>query len=117
MIKEPDAESVIVKALSTLPKDKQGRFFAPDEGNDAKDDAKQDKSQWRRDTFQYLMEQNLIATPLEPKKLLDFVERYELVVEELRNKFAHANSDSGTVQGQEDIIDAIEESLDFIAAK
>ena len=117
MSKEPNAESVIMKALSTLPKDKQGRFFSPDERNDEKEDTKQDKSQWRRDTCQYLMEQNLIATPLEPQKLLDFVERYELVVDELRNKFAHANSDSGTVQGQEDIIDAIEESLDFIAVQ
>ena len=117
IIKEPNAESVIVKALSTLPKDKQCRFFASDEGNDPKEDAKQNKPQWRRELFQYLMEHNFITTTLQPEKLLDFVERYEMIVEELRNKFAHANSDSGTVQGQEDIIDAIEESLDFITVK
>lgn len=61
-----------------------------------------------------MLQNELITTSLPKDNLLNFIERYEMFVEELRNKFAHASADSGTIEGKEDIIDAIEESLDFI---
>ena len=39
---------------------------------------------------------------------------YETVVSDLRNQFAHAHADSGLVEGQQDIADAIAESLDLL---
>ena len=118
--KERNVTSVIIKALSTLPGDKIKYFWGNDEKiEDIEDDLDNteqtaNKPQWRREIFQYMLQNELITTSLPKDNLLNFIERYEMFVEELRNKFAHASADSGTIEGKDDIIDAIEESLDFI---
>lgn len=114
--KERNIEGVIVKAMGMLPKDKVKYFFG--NSNDADDEKETtNKPQWRKEVFQYLLENKLITTSLKKENLLNFIERYEMFVDELRNKFAHATADSGTIEGKDDIIDAIEESLEFITHK
>ncbi len=115
--KERSAEGVIVKAMGMLPKDKVKYFFGSGSETDEEKEKNTSKPQWRREVFQYLLENNLITTSLKKKNLLDFIERYEMFVDELRNKFAHAVADSGTIEGKNDIIDDIEESLEFIVHK
>lgn len=75
------------------------------------------KAGWRKDVFQYMLKIKTITTSLHPSKLLNFIERYDMIVTEIRNKFAHAKTDTGIIEGKKDIIEAIEESLTYIAGK
>ena len=113
--KERSVEVVLVKALGMLPKDKVQYFFGKGSDTEEKIEKNTNKPQWRREVFQYLLQNDLITTSLSKDNLLNFIGRYEMFVDELRNKFAHASADSSTVEGKDDIIDAIEESLEFIS--
>ena len=113
--KERTTEAIIVKAMGALTKDKTGTFFTlPEADTEAEAGHNEDKPQWRRDIFSYLLDHGLLETTLPKERLLDFVERYEMFVSDLRNQFAHANADSGMIEGQQDIADTIEETLDLI---
>lgn len=111
--KESSPEAIIVKALGLVPKEHQETFFTQKEDKTEKK-ASESKPQQRRAIFESLLESGRITTELPQEHLLDFVERYEMFVEELRHLFAHANADDGMVEGQAEIADAIEESLDLI---
>ena len=111
--KESSPEAIIVKALGLVPKEHQETFFTQAEDG-AEKKASESKPQQRRAVFAGLLESERISTELPQEHLLDFVERYEMFVEELRHLFAHANADGGMVEGQAEIADAIEESLDLI---
>ena len=77
----------------------------------------EDKAGYRRKIFEFLLKKRLITAKISQKKLLDFVESYERLVNKIRNKFAHANSDRGVVEEKNDIIKEIEESVFYICGK
>ena len=115
--KEGSVEGVIIKALGMLPKDKVKFFFTMGEYETDESEEQKNKAKGRSDIFKYLLENNLITTKIQQDKLLGFVEKYATIVDELRNKFAHANADTGMVQDSIEIIDDIEKSLDLIKIK
>ena len=112
--KESTIASIIVKALGIIPRNKRNIFFSePTVVKVEKSD--EDKSLNRRKVIETMLDDGLIKTTLSRENLLIFVEEYCRYVDELRNKFSHANSDDTGLESNNAIADAIVESIDRIA--
>ncbi|MBO6178879.1 MAG: TM1812 family CRISPR-associated protein [Selenomonadaceae bacterium] len=110
---EKNVEQVLIKALAALPKNRIQYFY------DCNEKTLPAANVWRklksrREVFDIMLKNKIIATTLNEDKLLNFVQSYDLIVKGLRNKIAHAVADSNTMENQDDIINIISESLDFI---
>ena len=111
-------KEVIIKALATVPEKEFEELFCGDGSKSfVKKDDDENKPRKRRETFKYLLENNLISTKLKGDSLLCFVEEYERIVENIRHKLAHANSGGRENNGEIDIGSTIKRALDLLEKK
>lgn len=112
--KERSFKNIIFKAMLAVPKDKLAELLALDGAYDSNRKPKEELAQQRADVFKWLFQHKKITSPFSADQVCEFVKTYTYSVDMWRNTFNHASSVDANKETNDQIRDAIIQSIAFL---